>query len=405
MKKMFLLLLATLYVGLTMAVDMQAHIGTTEAANAYTDYVEKQEAYYTGAYTYDAFCQLTGNALFGQLTAKVSSHTNLGYKGLRYLYVNVDKDLNTPGNIIGYYDGSSMDGAWDGTTYNREHTWPQSKGADSKTAMGADMQSVRPANTHINGDRGNTAYGETGSYYDPDEVKIDNSTYRKENLGTYRGDCARVILYDYIVYGEQGGYKGSMYNGNAQLLSKLGGSGVFESLDVLLKWHCQDPPSLTEMVRNDGGQTAQGNRNPFIDYPDLALEIFSNKVSLNEVHCPKTVTMYPNYRHALNSGFIAYLTYEDGLHPDEVSIENAQFTYDATLGRLSVSRVYGIATMTVDGIMAGVNDDKDDDDGEGLMEVIADTHHAIYNLLGQRVSHMLPGEVYIVNGKKVIVWQ
>ena len=38
---------------------------------------------------------------------------------------------------------------------------------------------------------------------------------------------------------------------------------------MLLEWHSQDPPSERELARNDSVYTIQGNRNPYIDYPDL----------------------------------------------------------------------------------------------------------------------------------------
>ena len=45
----------------------------------------------------------------------------------------------------------------------------------------------------------------------------------------------------------------------------------------------QDPPSLTEMVRNDGAQDYQGNRNPMIDYPELAFLLFGKQIPTDMV--------------------------------------------------------------------------------------------------------------------------
>ena len=67
-------------------------------------------------------------------------------------------------------------------------------------------------------------------------------------------------------------------NGTAQLSNY--------SIDLLLKWHRQDPVSERELARNEviyGNETLnkcsykQGNRNPFIDYPELAEYIWGNK--------------------------------------------------------------------------------------------------------------------------------
>ena len=336
------------------AVDMQAHMGTAEAQNAYSAYLNKQSAYYSGTYTPDALRALSGNDLFGALNDLMGSTSQIGnssynYQSLRNAYVNVDRDLNTSGNIIGYYDGCSMNGTWDGgKTYNREHTWPQSKGANQSIPMGHDMQSVRPTSVAVNSDRGNTAYGESSGYYDPDEVRINNSLYSASNLGTYRGDAARVIIYDYVVYGEAGGNKSSLYNGNAQLLNKLGSSGVFESIPVLLKWHMSDPISLTEMVRNDGAQDYQGNRNPFIDYPELAIQMLKDANGVTTYPVSVTgVSMWPAYQLTLSSGFVAYLgTPDNRPASSDIVITGATYTYDESNGRLTIKKVNGAMTIT-----------------------------------------------------------
>ncbi len=355
MKKLLFTLLFVPYSLFCVAqIDMQAHVGSDEGLAAYSS-ADKQAAYYTGAYAYDNLIVQEGNDLFGLLNTLMGNTSRIGgsnfsYNSLRDAYIKVDVDLNNKGSmIIGYYDGRSMNGKWDsGKTWNREHTWPQSKGADKSTPMGHDMQSVRPTWVKSNSERGNTAYGESGNYYDPDEVTIVNSYYKKTNLGSYRGDAARVIAYDYVVYGEAGGHKNSLYKGNAQLLSKVGSSGVFESIDVLLKWHMADPPSLTEAVRNDGAADYQGNRNPFIDYPELAIQMFKNSVSTYVVDANMAEMMWPNYQLTLQHGFIAYVTSEDGSHPERVAVTGASSRYDAATGRLTISNVTDNVTISTD---------------------------------------------------------
>ena len=382
MNKLFTLLSAIFISATTLfaGIDMQAHMGTNEAIQAYDDHLERQATYYEDDCAYTFLRQLTGDELFGRLnslmgtTCRIAS-SSLDYGTLRYAYVSVDADLNKPGNIIGYYNGTSFAAVWDnGNTWNREHTWPQSKGVKKEKPMGYDMQSVRPTLKSVNSSRGNDAYGESGDYYDPDEVAIKNDDYRPENLGSYRGDAARVILYDYIVYGEAGGYKNQLYNGAAQLLSKLGYSGVFESIPVLIKWHMQDPPSLTEMVRNDGAQDYQGNRNPVIDFPELALQIFLNNSSVKAytVALESTAKMWPAHQYTLAAGFIAYLTYPDGTHPADVTVTGAKAVYDAAMGRLTISNVTGAVTITTR--------------GTDVEDVVCNSSATIYNIFGAVVA-------------------
>ena len=353
---LFLTIFSCLQLALYAQIDMQAHVASDEG-KVYKDYINEQNAYYTGDYTYANLIALTNDNLFGALNARIGSpcilnQSGYNYDNLREYYVSVDRDLNTPGNIISFYDGSSMNGTWDGgKTYNREHTWPQSKGADNGIDMGHDMQSVRPASVSVNSGRGNTAYGEGNDYYNPDTDKkiggIKNTNYKSSNLGTYRGDCARVIMYDYLMYGEAGGYKNDYYNGIAQLLSKFGTSGLFESLHIMLKWHMQDPPSLTEMVRNDGAQDYQGNRNPLIDYPELAIQVFlDDGITTYTVTESSAATMWPAHRYTLSDGFIAYLTNNDGSHPQNIEVTGATSTYDKSNGRLTITNVTGNMTIS-----------------------------------------------------------
>ncbi len=373
-------------------VDMQAHMGTKEAQEAYNTYINKQSTYYTGTYSYSTLSALSGNDLFGALNTLMGNTSRIGnssfsYNSLRSEYKNVDKDLNRSGYIIGYYNGASFSGVWDsGATWNREHTWPQSKGADKSIPMGHDMQSVRPTHTSVNSSRGNDAYGESGAYYDPDEVSISNSYYKTTNMGSYRGDAARVILYDYIVYGEAGGHKNKLYNGNAQLLSKFGSAGVFESAAVLLKWHMNDPVSLTEMVRNDGAQTYQGNRNPFIDYPELAIQVLKNASGVKTYAVTTTGTsMWPNYTLTLNSGFVAYLGSPSN-RPQQVTVTGATYTYDSTTGRLIIKSVTGAVSITTT-TTAMEN-----------IQTTADSYKTIYN--GQVVI-IRDGKMYNVMGVNI----
>ena len=45
--------------------------------------------------------------------------------------------------------------------------------------------------------------------------------------------------------------------------------GQMAWLDTLIQWHLDDPVDAFEMRRNDRIEYHQGNRNPFIDYPEL----------------------------------------------------------------------------------------------------------------------------------------
>lgn len=354
---LLLTLLSCLQLALFAQIDMQAHVASDEGKDAYDEHIEKQIAYYTDNYTYANLIALTNDALFERINTLMGNTNNItdskfSYGALRYAYVGVDYDLNNKNNIICYYDGCSISATWDGSSYNREHVWPQSFGAAENSPMGYDMQSVRPCLVSTNSSRNNKGYGETkgANIYDPDQSTNKNySNYNPQNLGSYRGDAARMIMYDYLVYGQAGSHKNTLYNGKAQLLQSFGTSDekIFESLRIMLKWHMQDPPSLTEMVRNDGAQDYQGNRNPLIDYPELAIQVFlDDGITTYTVNETSSATMNPAHRYTLSDGFIAYLTNNDGSHPQDIKVTGANYTYDATLGRLTITNVTGNMTIS-----------------------------------------------------------
>ena len=101
----------------------------------------------------------------------------------------------------------------------------------------------------------------------------------------YRGDFARAYFYIVTAYENldwSSSY--SQYVSNASYLM------LSETLQqVLLDWHRADPVSDKEICRADQISTIQGNRNPFIDYPELVEYIWGNKkgqtVDLSALTC------------------------------------------------------------------------------------------------------------------------
>ena len=222
----------------------------------------KAQAFY-GNY-FDTWSKLGGNSntsstptsdLYQALKSYMSSkHKNINnYDKNKETARYTDCVLNGYDKYISsFYSGKQIGPSWDGT-WNREHTWPNSKGSGSAEN---DVMMIRPTSTSENSSRGNTAYGEGGAYYHPNS----------ESNGTFdlRGDCARIVLYVYTRWGNTSNMWGT--------------SGVMESKEVLLKWMKEDPVDTWEMGRNDSVQSITGTRNVFVDYPELAWLLFSEEV-------------------------------------------------------------------------------------------------------------------------------
>ena len=191
------------------------------------------------------------NALQDLMTNAHSYKTS--YDATKALYKYTDCQ-GGGGKISSFYSGKEIGPSWDGG-WNREHTWPNSKGLGGSDED--DIMMLRPTSTSENSSRGNTAYGESGGYYHPNS----------ESGGKYdlRGDVARIFLYVYVRWGN--------VNGNGSY-STWGTRGVMESVEVMLDWMEADPVDTWELGRNDSVESITGTRNVFVDYPELAFMLF-----------------------------------------------------------------------------------------------------------------------------------
>ena len=224
--------------------------------------------YYVGGYTYDVLSALSGgtsqtnasdSALYSALQDMMAeNHTNYtSYGGsskmdCKNLYLYTDCMKNNTAYVSTLYQGETVSSTWDsGETYNQEHVWPKSKCVTTNEI--GDIMHLRPANPIENSTRGNTAYGEGQGYYDPG-VSV-------------RGDCARMILYMYVRWGNTANMWGT--------------AGVMESVDILLKWMEEDPVDTWEMGRNDAVESITGTRNVFVDYPEYTWHLFGRALPEN----------------------------------------------------------------------------------------------------------------------------
>jgi len=105
-------------------------------------------------------------------------------------------------------------------------------------------------------------------------VEYGGATSLFEPADQYKGDFARMYLY--VVCAYQGRIH---WRTNYMFLSDENDYTTIRpwAIDLLLKWHRQDPVSEKERLRNNAVYALQGNRNPFIDYPELAEFIWGEK--------------------------------------------------------------------------------------------------------------------------------
>lgn len=149
-------------------------------------------------------------------------------------------------------------------TMNTEHTWPQSKGSKREPFRG-DLHHLFPTDSRANSKRGNHIFGEVdrgespyhgcsaskyGSVKGVDGERTGVRGYQPPE--EHRGNVARALFYSSVFYGKKITPLEEFY---------------------LKKWHKEDPVDAEEKRRNDLIEEVQGNRNPFIDYPELVERI------------------------------------------------------------------------------------------------------------------------------------
>ena len=179
-----------------------------------------------------------------------------------------------------YEPGGSAQGhnySGEGDSYNREHSFPASW-FGSNTPMYTDLHHIYPTDGYINNRRSNYPFGETnGNTYKSHNSfsKLGSCTVSGytgtvfEPADEYKGDFARTYFYMVTCYEEK---LADWYSKNSESRATIDGTKypAFQSwqLNMLLKWAKDDPVSAKEIARNTAVKNLQGNRNPFIDYPE-----------------------------------------------------------------------------------------------------------------------------------------
>jgi endonuclease I len=199
--------------------------------------------------------------------------------------------------------------------YNREHTWPKSKGftAPDNNAPRTDAHHLMMSDAGYNSTRGNKYYdncnpnldntcvnaslqtteydgdgdgitegGNTGSTYPGNSNWTNNTVFETWNFR--KGDVARAMFYMDVRYEGLGEVDSSgtpepdlVLTNDANLIQTTTSSPAYMGiLSTLLEWHANDPVDDIELQRNEVVFSYQGNRNPFIDHPEWVACIFQN---------------------------------------------------------------------------------------------------------------------------------
>jgi len=236
-----------------------------------------------------------GNSKNLELINKLHTISGKGFHSLSYNQAK--RKLTDIDGKTGAYTGLHING-----TPSCEHVWPQSY-FNEQLPMKSDLHHLKNTLNYVNSKRGNIHFGNVErTDCDPDcgstcsnrddcfkdgnccwycdwSGKLSNGTQTVAKKGkpnsscgshsvfepqdSIKGDIARALFYFAVRYKNQKINESQNYGtGKDNYIS-------YKEEQILRLWHYQDPVDDTEYKRNTKVENAQGNRNPFIDRPDL----------------------------------------------------------------------------------------------------------------------------------------
>lgn len=237
---------------------------------------------------------------FAQGTADSTLKNHLGYIiccGKRYRYGSgtkktwdgfyyTDRDpetnevLDMYSNNHRYFDPEKPTASVAG--FDIEHMLPKSWWGGDVNPAYCDLFHLVPGDYSANRSKSNHAPGipADSSFNNGSFITGSGATYGLTRVfcpeNKYKGDFARAYFYIAACYGDSLVW---LTTGEPGVAMTNEGWQEFQPWlrDLLLEWHRLDPVSEKELKRAIEVNKIQGNRNPFIDYPELVEYIWGNK--------------------------------------------------------------------------------------------------------------------------------
>lgn len=366
-------------------------IGIALVSSAFLSIAEVPAGYY------DSAVGKSGNALQKALSNLIGDR-ELGYDNLWEAYRTTDR--RDDGKVWDMYSsttdfvfGSDQCGSYsrEGDCYNREHSVPKSWLGGRKYS---DAHVVVPTDGYVNNRRSNMPFGEVGS-----TSYVSNGGFSRvgtcsvagysgtvfEPADEYKGDFARIYFYMATRYTTAcGGWSGegsSVFSGSFPYLKDW-------TREMMLRWHQEDPVSEKEIDRNDAVYQLQGNRNPFIDYPELVDLIFGEQTSTPFIPGATAYIESPTTNTTIDVGTVVLGTTQSSV-TKTVALRGHNLSGNITLSLSGTNAAYfSLSQNTVDGeaVNNGVSIDVT------YTPTVVGTHTATLVLSGGglTVSHNVP---------------
>ena len=264
-----------------MKLKIHSLIAMALAAGAATAYAAVPDGYYDDL---EGLSSVTLKNAVKKVAKK--NHTSISY-GTGSWSVFYESDTRIVGGQLCWWDMYSDNNVAAPApskhgSMNIEHGVPNSWWGKTENDAYKDLYHLNPSDAEANNRKGNYPLGRiaTGTWDNgvtfvgkPKSGDCGGANYVFEPADEYKGDFAMAYLYMFTTYDDLAWVKSWnwMYDTGSMLTLKPW------AYEMLLEWAAADPVSQKEIDRNEVIFKYQKNRNPFIDYPELAEHIWGSK--------------------------------------------------------------------------------------------------------------------------------
>lgn len=185
--------------------------------------------------------------------------------------------------------GSSISGM------NIEHSFAQSWWGKTNCNLKKDLFNIMPCESKINSSKGNRGMGIVTKVTNTNgATKVGsgaNGLSLWEPADEWKGDFARGYMYIVTAYEDyankwQSEGSNSLYNNTYPTLKEW-------AYKLYIQWAKADKPNAVEVKRNNDVYKIQGNRNPYVDFPNLMEYVWGD--STNIAFNPETTVKSSSY--------------------------------------------------------------------------------------------------------------
>lgn len=215
-----------------------------------------------------------------------------------------------------------------GAGMNIEHSFPKSWWGGAKNQAYEDLYNLMPCESRINSTKSNypmgkVVSGDKGNGWTKVGKGTDGNWYW-EPADPWKGDFARGYMYMATAYQD--------YNWVGKQDLQILQQGAYPTLKewaykLYIQWAKADEPNALEIKRNNDVAKIQGNRNPYVDFPNLMEYVWGD--STNIAFNPETTVKSSSYVNGEGGGGGSI---DPDPNPDATKVNIYQATFTANDG-------------------------------------------------------------------------